>query len=230
VTNNASYKSRLRVSLHWCLESAENCFRDWLICNSSYDFEPAALSLAPKILPIGPRLASNPLGNPSGYFWPEDSTCLKWLDQQPPSSLIYVAFGSFTVFNSTQFQELALGLELSNGPILWVLSSVEKNAEHDVTDESPSNLPPCSTQPLPSVVLEQTTNSVKPPLPKDENSWNFPAGKFDQRLLERSIKMDGMGKSCLVRLRGSNFSSSAERSMPFRMFCAFTPHGRICRI
>ncbi|KAK6913341.1 UDP-glucuronosyl/UDP-glucosyltransferase [Dillenia turbinata] len=104
---------------------------DWLICNTSYDFEPAALSLAPEILPIGPLLASNRLGNPSGYFWPENSTCLKWLDQQPPSSVIYVAFGSFTVFDSIQFQELALGLELSNRPFLWVARNDITNGSND---------------------------------------------------------------------------------------------------
>ncbi|RVX06883.1 UDP-glycosyltransferase 83A1 [Vitis vinifera] len=94
---------------------------EWVICNSSYDLEPGTFTLAPEILPIGPLLASSRLGKSAGYFWPEDSTCLQWLDQQPPCSVIYVAFGSFTVFDKTQFQELALGLELSNRPFLWVV-------------------------------------------------------------------------------------------------------------
>ncbi|XP_016649036.1 PREDICTED: UDP-glycosyltransferase 83A1-like, partial [Prunus mume] len=94
---------------------------DWPLCNSAYDLEPAALTLAPEILPIGPLLASNRLGNSAGYFWPQDLTCLNWLDQQPPCSVIYVAFGSITVFDETQFQELALALELSQRPFLWVV-------------------------------------------------------------------------------------------------------------
>ncbi|KAH0998067.1 hypothetical protein GBA52_021931 [Prunus armeniaca] len=94
---------------------------DWLLCNSAYDLEPAAFTLAPEILPIGPLLASNRLGNSAGYFWPQDLTCLNWLDQQPPCSVIYVAFGSITVFDQTQFQELALALELSQRPFLWVV-------------------------------------------------------------------------------------------------------------
>ncbi|KAM5581223.1 UDP-glycosyltransferase 83A1-like [Rosa sericea] len=93
----------------------------WVICNSAFDLEPAAFALAPEILPIGPLLASSRLGKTAGNFWPTDSTCLDWLDQQPPCSVIYVAFGSFTVFDQTQFQELALGLELSNRPFLWVV-------------------------------------------------------------------------------------------------------------
>ncbi|XVF16737.1 hypothetical protein REPUB_Repub10bG0057900 [Reevesia pubescens] len=94
---------------------------EWLICNTTYDLEPEALSSVPEILPIGPVSATNQVGDLVGSFWPEDVTCLKWLDQQPPGSVIYVAFGSFTVFDPIQFQELALGLELSNRPFLWVV-------------------------------------------------------------------------------------------------------------
>lgn len=94
---------------------------DWILCNSSNDLEPSAFTLAPEILPIGPMLASNRLVNSAGNFWEEDTTCLEWLDQQPPSSVIYIAFGSFTVFDKNQFHELALGLELSKRPFLWVV-------------------------------------------------------------------------------------------------------------
>ncbi|XP_041002788.1 UDP-glycosyltransferase 83A1-like [Juglans microcarpa x Juglans regia] len=94
---------------------------DWLICNSDYDLEPAAFRMTPEIIPIGPLLASNRGQNPTGNFWQADKTCLEWLDQQPRHSVIYVAFGSFTIFDQTQFRELALGLELSNRPFLWVV-------------------------------------------------------------------------------------------------------------
>ncbi|XP_027076748.2 UDP-glycosyltransferase 83A1-like isoform X1 [Coffea arabica] len=100
---------------------------DWLICNSTYDLEPGAFDLAPEIKPIGPLLASNRLGNSAGHFWMEDSTCLEWLDKQPPGSVIYVAFGSFATFSKPQFEELALGLELTNRPFLWVLRQDTKD-------------------------------------------------------------------------------------------------------
>ncbi|KAI3452224.1 hypothetical protein Pfo_008889 [Paulownia fortunei] len=107
---------------------------DWLICNSSKDLEPGAFSLFPDILPVGPLLASNRLGKSVGYFWPEDSACLAWLDQQPANSVIYVAFGSFTVFDQTQFEELAMGLELTNRPFLWV---VRQDITADVDEAYP---------------------------------------------------------------------------------------------
>ncbi|KAL8475806.1 hypothetical protein ACS0TY_028459 [Phlomoides rotata] len=80
-----------------------------------------ALKLVPQCVPIGPLLASNRLGQSAGNFWTEDSASLQWLHQQPPNSTIYVEFGSSTFLDETQFQELALGLELTNKPFLWVV-------------------------------------------------------------------------------------------------------------
>ncbi|GFQ07488.1 UDP-glycosyltransferase 83a1 [Phtheirospermum japonicum] len=91
---------------------------DWLICNSCYHLEPGAFSLIPNSLPVGPLLASNRLGKTAGYFWPEHSTCLALLDRQPTNSVIYVAYGTSSQLDRTQFEELALGLELTNRPFL----------------------------------------------------------------------------------------------------------------
>ncbi|KAJ0098836.1 hypothetical protein Patl1_21717 [Pistacia atlantica] len=94
---------------------------NWVLCNSTYDLEPAAFNFDPKFIPIGPLLASNRCGISAASFRQEDLTCLKWLDKQQPQSVIYVAFGGTTIFDRTQFQELAMGLELSNRPFLWVV-------------------------------------------------------------------------------------------------------------
>ena len=94
---------------------------DRVICNTSYELEPAAFGLFPEILPIGPLLAEHRLGKSTGYFWPADASCLTWLDQHPEQSVIYVAFGSFTIFDQKQLEELALGLEVTRRPFLWVV-------------------------------------------------------------------------------------------------------------
>lgn len=96
---------------------------DWLLCNSTCDLEPSAFSLAPQILPIGPLLSSTSLGN----FRKQDSSCLKWLDQQLPNSVIYIAFGSFVIFEPSQLHELVLGLKQCNRPFLWVTHHNENN-------------------------------------------------------------------------------------------------------
>ncbi|CAA3015389.1 UDP-glycosyltransferase 83A1-like [Olea europaea subsp. europaea] len=54
--------------------------------------------------------------------------------QQPRNSVIYVAFGSFTVFDKNQFKELALSLELTKRPFLWV---VRENTTEDVDNAYP---------------------------------------------------------------------------------------------
>ncbi|GLT75524.1 hypothetical protein SLA2020_472420 [Shorea laevis] len=95
---------------------------EWLLSNSTYELEAKALAtMAPKVLPIGPLSTYEGVGTLVANFWPEDSSCLKWLDKQPPHSVVYVAFGSFTILDQTQFRELALGLQHSNKPFLWVV-------------------------------------------------------------------------------------------------------------
>ncbi|KAL2329884.1 hypothetical protein Fmac_017465 [Flemingia macrophylla] len=91
---------------------------EWWLCNTIYDFEPAAFSISPKFLPIGPLMETN--SNQSS-FWQEDTTCLEWLDQQSPQSVVYVSFGSLAVMDPNQFKELALGLDLIDKPFIWVV-------------------------------------------------------------------------------------------------------------
>ncbi|KQK13117.1 hypothetical protein BRADI_1g08177v3 [Brachypodium distachyon] len=91
------------------------------VCNSFLDAETTAFELFPDIVPIGPLFADQELRKPVGQFWPEDASCLEWLDARARSSVVYVAFGSLTTFNPRQFQELAEGLELTGRPFLWVV-------------------------------------------------------------------------------------------------------------
>ncbi|CAL5435021.1 unnamed protein product [Camellia sinensis] len=52
--------------------------------------------------------------------------CLKWLDKQPPNSVIYVSFGTTTSFTDEQIRELAVGLEQSGHKFIWVLREADK--------------------------------------------------------------------------------------------------------
>ncbi|KAL4568541.1 hypothetical protein LXL04_024155 [Taraxacum kok-saghyz] len=94
---------------------------DRIISDSSIELEPATFNAFPQLLPIGPLLASIRHAKQTGQFWEEDTSCLSWLDQQQANSVIYVAFGSSTIFDKRQFEEVAIGLELSNRPFLWVV-------------------------------------------------------------------------------------------------------------
>ena len=93
-------------------------FSKRLLCNSVYELDYSVCQLIPNMLPIGPLLASNRLGHYSGNFWPDDLTCISWLNEQPAGSVIYAAFGSIAILSQHQFNELALGLELAGRPFL----------------------------------------------------------------------------------------------------------------
>nr|UYE91524.1 putative glycosyltransferase [Anoectochilus roxburghii] len=55
---------------------------------------------------------------------PPDSAaaeCLKWLDGKPPGSVVYVCFGSLSLFTTAQLREMAVGFEESGHPFIWVV-------------------------------------------------------------------------------------------------------------
>ncbi|GAA0138853.1 glycosyltransferase [Lithospermum erythrorhizon] len=95
----------------------------WIICNTCYEIETPACNLIPKMLPIGPLITRDCYEESAGAgsFWPEDTSSLRWLDKKLPGSVVYIAFGSIAVVSQDQFNELALGLELSQRPFLWVV-------------------------------------------------------------------------------------------------------------
>ncbi|KAI3835077.1 hypothetical protein MKX03_016763 [Papaver bracteatum] len=108
---------------------------DWYLINSVYELEKSTYPLNPNLLPVGPLLAAEQT-QLRGNFLAEDSTCLSWLDQQPARSVIYLAFGSTTIFNKHQFHELALGLELTGQPFLWVVRPSLIDEQNDAYPDS----------------------------------------------------------------------------------------------
>ncbi|XP_048543027.1 putative UDP-rhamnose:rhamnosyltransferase 1 [Triticum urartu] len=51
----------------------------------------------------------------------ESASLMRWLDEQPARSVIYVAFGSEAPLTGHHVRELALGLELAGARFLWAL-------------------------------------------------------------------------------------------------------------
>ncbi|PUZ40591.1 hypothetical protein GQ55_9G436600 [Panicum hallii var. hallii] len=47
--------------------------------------------------------------------------CIEWLDRMPSRSVVFLCFGSLTHVSDAQLVELALGLEASGKPFLWVI-------------------------------------------------------------------------------------------------------------
>ncbi|KAH7578032.1 hypothetical protein ACOSP7_000860 [Xanthoceras sorbifolium] len=73
----------------------------------------------PPVYPIGPIIRTS---SSSGADRSE-LDCLKWLDNQPSDSVLFVSFGSGGTLSYDQFNELALGLEMSEQKFLWIVKS-----------------------------------------------------------------------------------------------------------
>ncbi|KAG6519491.1 UDP-glycosyltransferase 82A1-like [Zingiber officinale] len=75
---------------------------------------------SPRALPIGPLMAHERVPRPN--LWEEDESCLAWLKNQPPGSVVYVSFGSWVApLSPATISEFALGLEAAGAPFLWAL-------------------------------------------------------------------------------------------------------------
>ncbi|GMH12092.1 hypothetical protein Nepgr_013933 [Nepenthes gracilis] len=98
----------------------------WLL-NTVEEIEPLGMSIIRNyvklpVWPVGPLLPPFMLSPPPASD-PHDrkDRCVSWLDSQPHDSVLYISFGSQNTITLTQMMELAIGLEESGKPFIWVI-------------------------------------------------------------------------------------------------------------
>ncbi|KAG0465430.1 hypothetical protein HPP92_019594 [Vanilla planifolia] len=110
----------------WMLEQARRYREsDGILVNSFDAIEEEAAKLLtggdatgwPRVYPVGPLIRTRGASREEGAY------CIRWLDEQPQGSVIYVSFGSAGTLSTEQLVELAMGLEASGQRFLWVLRS-----------------------------------------------------------------------------------------------------------
>nr|AMQ26133.1 UDP-glycosyltransferase 3 [Pueraria montana var. lobata] len=110
---------------------------DWVLANTFYELEQGVVDWLVKIWPlkpIGPCLPSiyldKRLQDDKEYgvsmYNPNTEACIKWLDDKPKGSVVYVSFGSMGGLNEEQTEELAWGLRDSGSYFLWVIRDCDK--------------------------------------------------------------------------------------------------------
>ncbi|GAB4848208.1 hypothetical protein Ancab_002875 [Ancistrocladus abbreviatus] len=99
-----------------------------IIINTFMELEPhATQSLLndagiPPIYPVGPIVNLNPqTEDPNDGLCNARESIMRWLDDQPPSSVVFLCFGSMGSFTEEQVREVAKGLERSGHRFLWSL-------------------------------------------------------------------------------------------------------------
>ncbi|KAK9059037.1 hypothetical protein SSX86_021656 [Deinandra increscens subsp. villosa] len=70
----------------------------------------------PLLYPVGPILNLDGVAGKT-----DDEDVFRWLDVQPPSSMVVVCFGSMGSFNEVQVKEMACGLERCGHRFVWSL-------------------------------------------------------------------------------------------------------------
>ncbi|XP_020232895.1 hydroquinone glucosyltransferase [Cajanus cajan] len=127
---------------------------DGIIINTFLEMEPDAIRALGeygdgknKLYPVGPITQKG-----SSNEADESDKCLRWLDKQPPCSVLYVSFGSGGTLSQQQINELACGLELSCQRFLWVLRAPSNSASSAYLEAAKED----PLQFLPSGFLERT--------------------------------------------------------------------------
>ncbi|GFP83141.1 hydroquinone glucosyltransferase [Phtheirospermum japonicum] len=106
----------------------------------------------PPVYPVGPLIRTGPEAESD-----QGPEILKWLNDQPQKSVIYVSFGSGGTLSLEQITELALGLEMSGHKFLWVVRSPQENAAAAYLN-TPENIMNDPLHYLPQGFLERTKN------------------------------------------------------------------------
>ncbi|CAN6272281.1 unnamed protein product [Urochloa humidicola] len=113
--SGVSFARRCILTLEKCAFTAMRSCPEW----EREGFPLAAALLGKPVVPLG-LLAPSPDGNRAASVNSEHAT-VRWLDAQPPSSVLYVALGSIVSLSVLQVHELVLGLELAGTRFLLVL-------------------------------------------------------------------------------------------------------------
>ncbi|KAI9195718.1 hypothetical protein LWI28_017424 [Acer negundo] len=111
-----------------------------ILVNTFFELEQYAVNsfsggLNPPVYTIGPVLDLQGQPNPNL----DEEQCrknLKWLDDQPESSVVFLCFGSGGCFGPAQVKEMAIGLEESEHKFLWSLRLSPPNNEVPGNDDA----------------------------------------------------------------------------------------------
>nr|UTO68657.1 UDP-glucosyltransferase 6 [Isatis tinctoria] len=87
----------------------------------------------PRAYPVGPVLNLTGRTNP-GLASAQYAEMMKWLDDQPDSSVLFLCFGSMGVFSAAQITEIAHAIELVGFRFIW---AIRTNMEGDGDPHEP---------------------------------------------------------------------------------------------
>ncbi|KAI9113408.1 hypothetical protein K1719_015335 [Acacia pycnantha] len=151
-SNSGSFKNLLQ-DLFQSLDKVQ-----WVLATSFDDIEEEivkSMNCLIMIRSIGPLVSPFLLGQKEAddlnvNLWKSEESCIKWLDEKPDCSVIYISFGSIIVLTQKQMDNIAMALRNTKKSFLWVVKPARKDCEEDDS----ANL-------LPSEFLEEATTKER---------------------------------------------------------------------
>uniref|UniRef100_A0A0E0DBW9 Glycosyltransferase N-terminal domain-containing protein n=1 Tax=Oryza meridionalis TaxID=40149 RepID=A0A0E0DBW9_9ORYZ len=100
---------------------------DAVLVNAVAEPEPAGLAMLRRTLRVLPVWPIGPLSRDrrDAATEPTDDTVLRWMDTQPPGSVLYISFGTNSMIRPEHMLELAAALESSGRCFLWKIKPPE---------------------------------------------------------------------------------------------------------
>lgn len=115
-------QDRKNDAYKWVLHHTKNYrLAHGIMVNSFEDLEEGAIKAlqelgSPPIYPVGPLVQMDHSSSAADRL-----DCMRWLEDQPRGSVLFISFGSGGTLSSKQITELALGLEMSEQRFLWIV-------------------------------------------------------------------------------------------------------------
>ncbi|GLU09151.1 hypothetical protein SLE2022_260250 [Rubroshorea leprosula] len=108
-----------------------------ILMESFQELEPEIIEYMSKLCPIKPvgPLFKNPKAPNSavrGDLMPQADDCIDWLNTKPPSSVVYISFGSVVYLKQEQVDEIAHALLNSGITFLWVMKPPHKDSGYEL--------------------------------------------------------------------------------------------------
>ncbi|KAH0929683.1 hypothetical protein HID58_015410 [Brassica napus] len=118
----------------------------WVLVNSFYELESEiidSMSDLKPIIPIGSLVSPFLLGADEDKtldeknldLWRSDGDCMKWLDTQARSSVVYISFGSLLKWSENQVKSIATAMRNRGDSFLWVIRPKEIAQNVDILHE-----------------------------------------------------------------------------------------------
>ncbi|KAL3637012.1 hypothetical protein CASFOL_019311 [Castilleja foliolosa] len=110
------------------LNSFEEMERDYIehfktnICSKAWHIGPVSLCNTNTVDKVG-RGGGDEDEKSKNMTW---KYCLDWLNTKEKNSVVYVCYGTLSVFSAAQMAEIAAGLELSGWDFIWVVKNQEE--------------------------------------------------------------------------------------------------------